>query len=179
MAGATVADATARQRAHGPPDNTTRDRSQLNRNVDVGTAPMLINSKHITQVHSNFAARIDAIASRNENGQDGSSERPLASEPNSLLSSVNYDKTVFYTDSRSPSGGFTRAQRLRMGLRTGGSAVRCAGASDSSERQHSDSRAVGRSPPRGGSGAGAGAGGAVFLRHGSERDDGDGDGDVE
>ncbi|GBP89470.1 hypothetical protein EVAR_52520_1 [Eumeta japonica] len=37
----------------------------------------------------------------------------------------------------------------------------------------------GGAPRAAAAGAGAGAGGAVFLRHGSERDDGDGDGDVE
>ncbi|GBP89995.1 hypothetical protein EVAR_38901_1 [Eumeta japonica] len=89
--------------------------------------------------------------------------------------SVNYDKTVFILI-RSPSGG---SRATATDGATHGECGAMRGASDSSERQHSDSRAVGRSPPRGGSGAGAGAGGAVFLRHGSERDDGDGDGDVE
>ncbi|GBP07942.1 hypothetical protein EVAR_77033_1 [Eumeta japonica] len=90
--------------------------------------------------------------------------------------SVNYDKTVFILIHVRRAEG-SRAQRLRMGLRTG-SAVRCA------ERVTAASGSiltVGQSggAPRGGSGAGAGRGGAVFLRHGSERDDGDGDGDVE
>ncbi|GBP62447.1 hypothetical protein EVAR_3149_1 [Eumeta japonica] len=53
---------------------------------------------------------------------------PLArrdlTQPNHKGISVNYDKTVFYTDSFAERR-FTRAQRLRMGLRTG-SAVRCA-----------------------------------------------------
>ncbi|GBP96944.1 hypothetical protein EVAR_77057_1 [Eumeta japonica] len=101
--------------------------------------------------------------------------------------SVNYDKTVFILIHVRRAEG-SRAQRLRMGLRTG-SAVRCAGtaglepagrASDSSERQHSDSRAVGGAPRGGRERERSGrSGGAVFLRHGSERDDGDGDGDVE
>ncbi|GBP89508.1 hypothetical protein EVAR_52558_1 [Eumeta japonica] len=117
------------------------------------------------------------------------------------IRSVNYDKTVFILIHVRRAEVHARAGW--MGLRTGecgamrgygggGSSRRSAArdiddektylselcfdsASDSSEQQHSDSRAVGRSPPRGGSGAGAGAGGAVFLRHGSERDDGDGD----
>ncbi|GBP89476.1 hypothetical protein EVAR_52526_1 [Eumeta japonica] len=91
--------------------------------------------------------------------------------------SVNYDKTVFILIHVRRAEG-SRAQRLRMGLRTG-SAVRCA------ERVTAASGSIltvgqsGGAPRAAAAGAGAGAGGAVFLRHGSERDDGDGDGDVE
>ncbi|GBP04809.1 hypothetical protein EVAR_60162_1 [Eumeta japonica] len=84
-----------------------------------------------------------------------------------------------------------------MGLRTG-SAVRCAGTAGlepagrpgPAKRVTAASGSIltvgragvgqsGGAPRAAAAGAGAGAGGAVFLRHGSERDDGDGDGDVE
>ncbi|GBP92403.1 hypothetical protein EVAR_66799_1 [Eumeta japonica] len=90
--------------------------------------------------------------------------------------SVNYDKTVFILIHVRRAEG-SRAQRLRMGLRTG-SAVRCAGTAGARAGRPSGSRAE---PARQQEQerSRAGAGGAVFLRHGSERDDGDGDGDVE
>ncbi|GBP92399.1 hypothetical protein EVAR_66795_1 [Eumeta japonica] len=100
--------------------------------------------------------------------------RARALTTNECSFSVNYDKTVFYTDSRSPSGG-SRAPRLRMGLRTG-SAVRCA-ASDSSERQHSDSRAVGRALRQRREREREQGWESRIPATRSERDDGDGDGD--
>ncbi|GBP89492.1 hypothetical protein EVAR_52542_1 [Eumeta japonica] len=90
--------------------------------------------------------------------------------------SVNYDKTVFILIHVRRAEG-SRAQRLRMGLRTG-SAVRCGYGGSSRPRVTAASGSiltVGGGAAGGGSGSGSGSGGAVFLRHGSERDDGDGD----
>ncbi|GBP89986.1 hypothetical protein EVAR_38892_1 [Eumeta japonica] len=101
--------------------------------------------------------------------------------------SVNYDKTVFYTDSRSPSGGSRARNGYGWGYARG---VRCdarvrRGSSRPAERVTAASGSILTVGQSGGARAAAAERsgqerrGAVFLRHGSERDDGDGDGDVE
>ncbi|GBP96952.1 hypothetical protein EVAR_77065_1 [Eumeta japonica] len=101
--------------------------------------------------------------------------------------SVNYDKTVFILihvrraeGSRARNGygwGYARGVRCDARVRRGSSrpAERVTAASGSilTVGQSAEPR---RQRERSGAGA---EGGAVFLRHGSERDDGDGDGDVE
>ncbi|GBP92414.1 hypothetical protein EVAR_66810_1 [Eumeta japonica] len=101
--------------------------------------------------------------------------------------SVNYDKTVFILIHVRRAEVHARATATDGATHGECGAMRGYGGGSSrpAERVTAASGSIltvgqsGGAPRAAAAGAGAGAGGAVFLRHGSERDDGDGDGDVE